>query len=364
MGQLNIKTLDIGYAKTGNVSERKNTKDVSDDFKKLLKDNPKPEEELSSKPEKEMSEEQGTEKPSEDAKTEEMISGMQMGQLLWGIQNFQEQQNDVVNVETEVSAETGVNGIVLEEPVMQEAVTTEEIVPEQGQAASVVPATSEMMEGQNQTEMPATTPQTAKSESTQNEVKPVEKENKKSSGAQSEVQENNEVPLENPVQQMTVQNVKDTAPVHETHQVHTQRMHVSQPEEIPQKLPGEILTQISNGVREFEIQIEPEHLGKIAIKVLYEHEQTIISIACSEKSTLDIMGRHAREIGGIMERNLGEATDVFVEKQEQDYQNQHGNDNDHSGRESEEDRQRQESKKQKTHDNGQFLQKLRLGLVE
>lgn len=362
MGQLNIRSLEAGFGKTGNVSDRKNTKEMSDDFKKLLKDNPKPEEELNSKPEKEVPEKQVEEKPSEDAKTEEMISGMQMGQLLLGIQNFQERQKDVVNVEAEQNTEAGVTGVVLEEPVMQE-IAAEEIAPEQ--AASPV-----MAEGQNQGKAEGAHLQAAEDENTQIEVKPAETEVKKTekqktrSDEKPEAAEKKEVPQENPVPQMAAHNVKDVAPAHETHQVHTQRMHVSQPEEIPQKLPGEILTQISNGVREFEIQIAPEHLGKIAIKVLFEHEQTIISIACSEKNTLDIMGRHAREIGAIMERNLGDSTEVFVERQEQDYQNQYGDENDHSGRESEEDRQRQESKKQKTNDGGQFLQKLRLGLVE
>lgn len=117
-------------------------------------------------------------------------------------------------------------------------------------------------------------------------------------------------------------------------------------------------------MNEFEIQIEPEHLGKIAIKVLYEHGQTTVQIACSEKRTQELIGQNAREIGNVMERNLGEETTVYVEKQTPDYLNQNGKENDHSGRESEQERQREENRKHKTEDAAQFLQKLRLGLSD
>lgn len=150
----------------------------------------------------------------------------------------------------------------------------------------------------------------------------------------------------------------------EQHPVYTERMQADNIEEIPQKLPQELLTQIRKGVNEFEIQIEPEHLGKIAIKVLYEHGQTTVMIACSEKQTQSLLGERANELGQVMTKNLGEDTTVLVDKQENDYLNQGQRENDHSGRESEQDRQREESRKNKTDNTERFLQKLRLGLSE
>lgn len=140
------------------------------------------------------------------------------------------------------------------------------------------------------------------------------------------------------------------------------QIHVRQPEEIPQKLTEELLVRTSQGRKEFEIQIMPEHLGKIAVKVLYENGQTTVSILCAEKATHDMVAKNAREIGTVMEQNLGAPTTVVVEKQEADYLEQHTNENAHAGRDSEQERQREQQQKQKAADSEQFLQKLRLGL--
>ena len=145
--------------------------------------------------------------------------------------------------------------------------------------------------------------------------------------------------------------------------VYTQRMQVSEPEEIPQKLAEELLVKVSEGVRELEIQIEPAHLGKIAIKILYEAGQATVSILCSERRTLEMIGQNARELGYVMEQSLGDKTTVIVERQETDYLYQGENENDHTGRDSEQERQREENEKEKAADAEQFLQKLRLGLT-
>lgn len=388
MGQLNIRTLDVRYAKPENVSAKKDTKDVSDDFKKLLGESPKQEQEVSSEPGKETAAtEQESEKPSEDVKTEEMLSGMQMGQLLWGIQNFQTQPKETSEVQptdTELAVQPELNigvaeavenvvmpeeNAAVQETAEQEVMTAAPVMVEADDKKSA--EAFEMPVAQNQEKVADTYPQAEKSENTQVEVKPEASEMNAHKGEISKEEpkakdgtNDSQLQKEQFVQPVAAHNVENVSSARETQHVQTQTMHVSQPEEIPEKLPAEMLTQISKGVKEFEIQIAPEHLGKIAIKVLYEDDQTIISIACSEKKTMDIMGHHAREIGDIMERNLGTATEIYVEEKAEDYLNQKGNENDQSGRESEQDRQREESRKQKTDDSGQFLQKLRLGLVE
>lgn len=144
----------------------------------------------------------------------------------------------------------------------------------------------------------------------------------------------------------------------------TEHIHVSKPEEIPQKLTEELVVKTGKGVKEFEIQLEPANLGKIAIKVSYEQGQTMISILCTEKKTLDLISHNAREIGYVMEQNLGDTTTIYVDKQENDYLHQNGEGQDHTGRDSEQERQREENRKNQTDDSQQFIQKLRLGLMQ
>ena len=140
------------------------------------------------------------------------------------------------------------------------------------------------------------------------------------------------------------------------------KVYVEQPEELPEKVTDTMLAKLVEGVKEFEIHIEPVNLGKIAVKVLYEGNQATISIICSEKRAMDALSQNAREIGNIIDRNLGGETTIIVEKQESDYLNQTRDENEQADQNGKQ----QKEEKNKNHegeDAEQFLQKLRLGLT-
>ena len=78
---------------------------------------------------------------------------------------------------------------------------------------------------------------------------------------------------------------------------------------------------------------------------------------------MDILGQNAKEIGNIINRNLGGETTIIVEKQETDYLNQTRDENEQANQNQQ--KQKEESQKdQKNDDAEQFLQKLRLGLTK
>lgn len=137
---------------------------------------------------------------------------------------------------------------------------------------------------------------------------------------------------------------------------------VSQPEELPEKVTDQILTKVTEGVTEFEIHIEPENLGKIAVKILYQAGQATVSILCSEKRALDVLGNNAREIGNVLQRNLGGETTIIVEKQETDYLHQNKEENQQSQQDAQQQK-KEQNQKQNAEDAEQFLQRLRLGLM-
>lgn len=160
-----------------------------------------------------------------------------------------------------------------------------------------------------------------------------------------------------PVQQTRTETVREAEPQE------TVRMHVPQPEELPEKLTDQLLSKLADGVKEFEIQIEPVNLGKIAVKISYENGQANISILCSEKKALDVLGQNVKEICGVIERNFGGSTTIILDKPENDYLNQ-ARDENGQGRQNQEQEQQKEGKQQQSEDDAeQFLQKLRLGLV-
>lgn len=136
---------------------------------------------------------------------------------------------------------------------------------------------------------------------------------------------------------------------------------MEQSEELPEKVTDTLLAKLVEGVKEFEIHIEPVNLGKIAVKVLYEGNQATISIVCSEKRAMDALSQNAREIGNIIDRNLGGETTIIVDKQETDYLNQTRDENEQTNQNQ---RQKEEkSQNQDGEDAEQFLQRLRLGLT-
>lgn len=145
--------------------------------------------------------------------------------------------------------------------------------------------------------------------------------------------------------------------------VHVQ---VSQPEELPQELAKAMAVKAAAGQNGFEIQITPKNLGEITVRIMQEDGVSVVSIVCSEKKTMELLAQSAREIGSVMEQNLGKPTEIYVEKQENENSWQEQRENDHSGRESEQYRQREQNEqneKMKAAKSTRFMQELRLGLM-
>ena len=137
---------------------------------------------------------------------------------------------------------------------------------------------------------------------------------------------------------------------------------VSKPEELPQELTRQLLVKASSGRNEFEIQITPKHLGEITVRIAQEDGCSVVSIICSEKKTMELLAQSAKEIGSVMEQNLGKPTEIYVDEQKSETLWQDGQqDQDHSGRESEQYRQKEEQEKMQKAENTRFLQELRLG---
>lgn len=377
MGQIQVRSAELpGYVGSKEVSV-KDTKEPGDVFKNFLKDRAEENEQI--KPDKDSGKTEESVKPDKDGgKTEESVKsdretadeqllGMQLAQLMYGLQSPELPREENLTPEMEVLME-GVSVEALPE--------TDMTVPEEGMVISLETETDVSVEDPVEGKViPADSlekgkdavPEPVVKDSVSDSEEAIPAIEKKDSLAKNDTADT-EQPGETQMEHLGVQ-VHESAPV--THSaftdkaetVHTERMNVMNPEEILEKLPENIVEKISTGVREFEIQIAPEHLGKIAIKVLYERGNTMISIACSEQKTMDMLAKNARELGAVMERNLGEETTVVVEKKEMDYLHQNDNEQGDDRRQSEQERQREEQRKQSTDTSGQFLQRLRLGLV-
>lgn len=387
MVNVNVKAPDIGFqtpdsSKTNSTGVKNNQ---SDQFKKLLEgkqdngqDSTAQEVSKDNKPEKAeetKKPEEGKDTDTKDAKedtAEETVStdDSQARGLLAAYQMSQGLRPEVLTTEPEVVIEVP-EGIQADteaaavDPAAAGEVITE-IVPEQAEVQPEQAVTSDQAvnfqaEVKAQETVQVKEPE-ARTETVETvDTAPIRRETVKTESAGEETQSQaNDYQAEQsaaaPAVQAPVRNIQEEA----AQEVTTVR--VAQPEELPDKLTDQILGKMQEGVDSFEIEIEPANLGKIAVKIQYQDGQATVSIFCTEKRALEVLGDRAREIGGIIDRNLGGETKIFVEKQEPDYLNQNRDEN-QQGKQDGQEQQKESNKKQEADDSEQFLQKLRLGLT-
>lgn len=357
---VNVKMADLNLRASDSTKSSSQTKEASDDFKKLLKDqtdeggNVSKDTKTDKKPEAAETSKDETE-PVKDEKT-------QTESLLAAYQMDLGMRPEMIQAE-QLAEEVVMPGAGLSEEIPVQAadvsLTAEEVMLKQPQTEAVRPAEQmpEQAEGTKAVTFHETVRQTETASENTSETAAVQK---KSEEIGEEVVQTDTRAAEQAVQPQLTESV--TAEAKETLRQEPVRMQVPQPEALPEKLTDQIMTKMSDGVQEFEIQIEPENLGKIAVKILYHEGQTTVSILCSEKRTLEMLGRSAGELGQVIEKNLGGTTTIIVDKQESDYLNQTRDENGQNGREDGQE-QKQNKKDQSAEDAEQFLQKLRLGLA-
>lgn len=392
MVKMSTGAADLNLPAAGSAKTNNDTKGVSDDFKKLLQGK---QESSDSKANQEVSkstkpETQKTEVPGDSKEeTKETDDSLQTQELLVAYQMSQGIRPELIQAE-DITADMSAAGTVATET---EGILTEEEglqmqMPVQEQASEVqipVVETPQSTEKGSETGEPVAEQVPVLSE----EAGPMVAEPQKEA-QQSQILSENEQVVQTPhAQKKEVKAAPEAAettqadntdivaeqavsaaalPADSAEAVEAQpeqpvRVHVQQPEELPEKVTDQLLAKMADGVKEFEIHIEPEHLGKIAVKILYADGQANISIFCSEKHALDVLGNNAREIGNVIARNFGGETTIIVEKQETDYLHQHQEENQQGGQEERQGQQKGGEKKQTQEDAEQFLQKLRLGLT-
>jgi hypothetical protein len=166
----------------------------------------------------------------------------------------------------------------------------------------------------------------------------------------------------NGIQQFAANSRSSTGYTHEVtgqKEVVTYSQESTQPD--MQALKDTIVKHISEGKREFQVQLKPANLGTLLVNASYENGKTVISIVCMEAKTMHVMMQNAGELGSLIQSRLGSPTDVIVDVPHADYLDQH---NEQESSQEHARSQQQENQKEEVHEGAeQFLQQLRLGLV-
>lgn len=129
-----------------------------------------------------------------------------------------------------------------------------------------------------------------------------------------------------------------------------------------ENMGNKITHKIIEGVQEFHIQLMPENLGKISIKISVLETGIKVLMNCDNQKTLGLLTDRADVIGQIVERNTD--TPVVVEVKEDNYWNQQKNATDQHKNQNQSDQRDNNHKKSDRAETSDFINQLRLGIYD
>lgn len=93
-------------------------------------------------------------------------------------------------------------------------------------------------------------------------------------------------------------------------------------EKFTSDIAGKILTSFSEGRQQIVIELEPQDLGKIIIKLILQNGRAEITMQCMNPETKQIVMMNAEAIRNIVEENLKMHTSLTLEEELEEYANQ------------------------------------------
>lgn len=127
-----------------------------------------------------------------------------------------------------------------------------------------------------------------------------------------------------------------------------------------EKLVNEISKNVvikAGKTNEYELQLDPENLGKIKVKLIFEDGKLTISMLCSNSKTANLLSEGITNLGQAIQQNT--KSEVTVNVREENYLN---NDQNQQNRQSGSNQQNQQN--QKHREETEFEDQVKLGLWE
>ncbi len=171
------------------------------------------------------------------------------------------------------------------------------------------------------------------------------------------VEEQNELPMvEGEVQ---VFEHVEAAPIKVSETAETTE--TAQTERVESQIVEKVTQAISNGETKVELQLDPEHLGKVTIEITQKTDGTLhIAVHAENGQTRGLLERDAAGLQSLLGRNGQQEVHVEVY---QPQENERGNFYDGHQQQQQQEQERQEHKQRRREEPVDFLNQLRLGLV-
>ncbi len=126
-----------------------------------------------------------------------------------------------------------------------------------------------------------------------------------------------------------------------------------------EKLVTEVAKNITiktDGKNEYELQLDPENLGKIKVKLLFEDGKLSVSLLCNNSKTANLLSEGISNLGQAIQQNT--KSEVTVNVSEENYLN------DNQSQQNKQNSSNQQHQKDQQKDDTQFEDKMKLGLWE
>ena len=120
-----------------------------------------------------------------------------------------------------------------------------------------------------------------------------------------------------------------------------------------------VLVKAAENTNEYELQLAPEELGKIKIKLVIENGKISVAMSCENQKAADMLAATGGRLKAVIEERTGSEAFVHVEQEEQ-YQNQEKEGQNNGRGQEQQNRKQQETSQEELAD---FMQQLRLGLL-
>lgn len=122
------------------------------------------------------------------------------------------------------------------------------------------------------------------------------------------------------------------------------------------------LTQVGDTIR---IQLKPEHLGTITLELTDVHGKIGLAVHAESGKTVELLTRHAGELGALMENRTGREVTVQVQQNQPGEQPNDGRQNPQQQQQQEHAQQQQQQQHSQSRDEQEnFIQRLRLGFLD
>lgn len=123
-----------------------------------------------------------------------------------------------------------------------------------------------------------------------------------------------------------------------------------------------VLVKVEENANEYELQLTPEELGKIKIKLVLENGKIHVAMSCENQKAADLLAATGGRLKAVIEERTGNEVFVHVEQDEtyKEQQEKEGRNNNHQEQEQEQQNKQQETSPEELAD---FMQQLRLGLL-